>query len=886
MFILPLLFPKTITDKVRNFANENTNGALYFKQANLSFFHHFPNLTLTLDGFSHTGCPPFEKENFIKAKEISFGINLSDLIFSKKVNINQIFVEDAFIDVKVNKAGVANYNIYIGNEKKTKSNENTNLELAKINIKNSHLSFRDDSNNFNIDANGFNYLGKGDLNNAIFDLKSNLKITDFNLNLKGEEYLKNKKIDANLITQINTNSLSFLFQENKLIINKLPILFTGKFDFLNNGYNMDLNVSSTKSQLNDFFTALPPQYITWMNKTKIEGETDVLLTIKGKYIVEKNIKPDVIFGMKIRDGFVAYQNAPLPASNILLDFKTKLPALDLNQLRVNLDTIFLNVGTDYLAGKLISKGIQSPEINTKIKSDIDLNNLNKALGISKINIGGLMKINLLSKGIYNQKSGLFPVTNADIKLQNGRLQTSYYPKPITNIQVNAVVKNQNGKFNDLNVIMTPASFLFEGQPFAVQAKLNNFDDLAYNVKVNGAIDLGKIYKVFSQKGLDLKGFIKANVAMAGKQSDATNGRYNKMQNSGTFVLKNIKTQSEYLPKPFVINNGIFKFHNDKLDFKNFNASYGQSDFEMNGSMQNAINFAIQKNAVLKGNFNLNSGFINVDEFMTKAEMPTNNATNISKTNDKASQKSVVVIPPNFDFVINANARTINFEDLKIENLKGKLNINKGKINLQKTTFNIIGSNVTIDANYANKGAEKANFGMNLLTTDFDIKRAYKEVKLFREMVTAAESADGVANLVYKISGVLNNEMFPIFPSLVGGGTVTVKNAKMKGFKVFNAVSQKTSTEALNNPNLKDVTVKTTIKNNIINIERFKMKVAGFRPRIEGQTSFDGRLNIKMRLGLPPFGLIGIPLTITGNKDKLKIKLGKKGEDISETEYKE
>ena len=102
--------------------------------------------------------------------------------------------------------------------------------------------------------------------------------------------------------------------------------------------------------------------------------------------------------------------------------------------------------------------------------------------------------------------------------------------------------------------------------------------------------------------------------------------------------------------------------------------------------------------------------------------------------------------------------------------------------------------------------------------------------------------------------------------------------------MFNAVSQKTSTEAIMSPDVTKVDIKTTIKNNIITIERFKFKFAGFRPRIEGTTSFDGRLNIKMRLGLPPLGIIGIPLTVTGTQEAPKVKLGKKTEDLEETEY--
>ena len=100
--------------------------------------------------------------------------------------------------------------------------------------------------------------------------------------------------------------------------------------------------------------------------------------------------------------------------------------------------------------------------------------------------------------------------------------------------------------------------------------------------------------------------------------------------------------------------------------------------------------------------------------------------------------------------------------------------------------------------------------------------------------------------------------------------------------MFNAVSKQTSSEAIKNPDVSKVDIKTTIKNNIMTIERFKFKFAGFRPRIEGTTSLNGRLNLKMRLGLPPLGIFGIPLTVTGTQDNPKIKVGRKTEDLEET----
>ena len=109
---------------------------------------------------------------------------------------------------------------------------------------------------------------------------------------------------------------------------------------------------------------------------------------------------------------------------------------------------------------------------------------------------------------------------------------------------------------------------------------------------------------------------------------------------------------------------------------------------------------------------------------------------------------------------------------------------------------------------------------------------------------------------------------------------------MKGFKMFNAVSKKTNSDGFKDPDVSKVDIKSTIKNNIISIEQFKFKFAGFRPRIEGTTSFDGKLNVKMRLGLPPLGIIGIPMTITGTQENPIVKVGNKGDEIEEIEYTE
>ncbi len=75
------------------------------------------------------------------------------------------------------------------------------------------------------------------------------------------------------------------------------------------------------------------------------------------------------------------------------------------------------------------------------------------------------------------------------------------------------------------------------------------------------------------------------------------------------------------------------------------------------------------------------------------------------------------------------------------------------------------------------------------------------------------------------------------------------------------------------------------KDNLITIERTRMRIAGFRPRFEGQVSLDGDMSIAFRLGLPPLGIFGIPIKITGNSENPIIEVGKitEGDELEETE---
>jgi AsmA protein len=892
LFLIPLIFPGTISEQVKAFANKSLAGELNFSKSKLSFFTHFPSLTVSLDDLSLMGSAPYKNDTLLKADQVAFGINLKRLIFDNEIKIDEIYVSDAFVNVMVNEKGEANYNVYISPEQQPKDTtaEGTAIRLDRIDFENCHLKYNDRSAKMLVDAYGFNYVGKGDLSEDVFDLQTDAEIDSVDFYLDNVPYLEKKRLRADLITRINTNSLSFILQKNELRINRLPVEFTGIFSILKDGYNINIDAVSENNKLKDLFSILPPQYLTWMEDTKINGRSDVEFTFKGRYNAATKQQPDLGFKLKVRDGLIEYNDAPVPLTDLHLDLEANMPALDIEQLGIKLKALDFNVGDkDNFHAFLHSKGFSRMALKANVKGSLDLKTLDQALGIKDIDLRGLLKTDIEAEGIYSAKEKLFPKTKGGINLQKGWLKTTYYPNPITDIKFVASALNNAGTFEDLKVAITPASFVFEGNPVYLNATFSDFADMYYDVKAKGELNIGRIYKVFAQKGLDVEGWAKADFSLKGRQSYATTGQYAKLDNKGNIILKNIKATSELFPKAFLIREGYFTFQNEKMWFDKFKAGYGKSDFAINGYLLNTINYFLESNGTLKGNFNLKSKLINVDEFMAlkegenkdrKGEVEAAKAQN-------PKQSGVIVVPTNLDVSLIANANKVEFNGLVLNNLIGKVGIGKGKMYLNNTTFNIIDCNVGIDAGYDDESPTSANFNAHLTAKDFDVKRAYNEIPLFHDLVSAAEKAEGIISVDYKIKGDFDGNMSPIYPSLEGGGTISVRDVKVAGLKLFGGVSSKTGAKGLNDPNIKGIDIKTSIDNNLINIDDFTFSVAGFRPTIEGTTSFDGKLDIRLRLGLPPGGLIGIPVMIKGTHEDPRIEVFSKTWDkIAPAKYNE
>lgn len=879
MFVLPVLFPEKVATQIKSWANQSIEGELKFSKVRLSFFRHFPNLTLSLYDYSLSGSAPFANDTLAAGKELSMGINLFSL-FKESIEVNKFYIDASTIQIMVDKDGNANYNIYKRDTTATSNPGDTasaHLNIEGIVISNSQLRFKDQSIPMQLRIDGLNYKGNGDFAHSEFELDSELQADSLDFIFDETAYIQRKRLRAELITVINTSSLNFRFAKNNILINQLPVDFTGSMSIVSDGYDIDMHVISGTTDFGNIFSALPPEYSQWFASTTFKGRSQITLDLAGQYRAAQHLAPNLHLHMWVNDGLIQYKQAPAPLEHLYTGIDFSMPSLNADSMELRVDSLkFLLKGSPTFL-TLSSKGIHKPMVKGRLNSQLDLSLLDQALGLSNMELKGLLNIQANINGRFDGDKQLFPPTNARITLRNGFVQTSYYPQPVTNLNVDVAINGQSGTYNDLHIQLKPVSFQFEQQPFSLTADVRNLNNVAYNIAAKGTLNLGNLYQVFAIPDYGFKGTLKADLSLQGTQADLLKGRYQALNNKGTLEAINWQLRSRDYPFPFEVPTASLRFDRDKAWLSNTQIQYRGNSMMLTGYAGNFIGYYLQ-GSPLTGKLSVRSKKLVIDDFM--AQMPADNsAVAVSTT----ARKGVVMLPRNLQLRFDAAVDEIVYGQSTIRNFGGQLQLQQGKLDMRQTRFSIAGADVQMEGSYAPQHPKSALFAAKLKADSFDVKKAYDEIPLFREMASAAQGVKGLVSLDYVLDGRLNENMYPVMPSLKGSGYLKLENVQVKGQKILGAISKKTGKDSLSKGNIKAVVIKSKIANNIMTIERTKIKMLGFRLRFEGQVSMNGRMNLKFRLGLPPFGLIGIPMTITGTSAKpiVKLRRGKAADELAE-----
>lgn len=438
-----------------------------------------------------------------------------------------------------------------------------------------------------------------------------------------------------------------------------------------------------------------------------------------------------------------------------------------------------------------------------------------------------------------------PKFNIAIASNNASFQYPDLPKSVQNIVIDTKIINETGLMNDTYVNLDKLSFSIDQDVFNAKANIKNVvENALVDASLKGTINLANLSKAYPIK-LDkpLSGILKADVTTKFDMKSVEESKYENINNAGTMSLSGFKYTDEN-GKGMNISTAMVTFNPSRVNLQEFKASTGKSDISVTGVLDNFYGF-IFRNQELKGNFNLNSNQIAVDDFMTTSEP--------AKTDKTATKKTEAMkIPAFLNVSLNANANTVLYDNLTLKNVTGKLIVKDQKVTMQNVKTNIFGGQIGLNGAVSTK-EKTPKFNMDLNLNQVDIAQSFTQLDMLKKIAPIAGIINGKLNSTIKLSGNLDaNEMTPQLNTLTGDllGQLLSTTINSSNSTLLTALTSNIKFLDLKKVNLNDLKAAVTFKDGKVNVKPFDIKYQDIKVNVGGTHGFDQSMNYNLKFDVP------------------------------------
>ena len=445
LLLLPFLFQDKIVDFVKKEANNNLNATLNFDKLSLSFIRNFPKATISLHDLSVVGKGDFEGDTLISAEKISVTVNLASIFGDSGYEISKVLLDQPKVNAIVLQDGRANWDIMLADEEAPETLKDTassavKLSLKDLTINKANIFYRDEQAKMSAAVNNLQLTLSGDMTAEQTDLKSEATIEALTFVMNSIPYLKKAEIALHLNIDADLKNGKYTFDKNTLRLNAIEAGIDGWVAMLDNGYEMDVQLNTSKVDFKQLLSLIPAIYAKDFAGVQAAGNVQLAAMAKGKMVDE--LLP--MFDVKLLVDHARFQYPDLPKSvdNIGIDVQITNPGgvADLTKIDVRKFHVEM-AGNPFDLTLAIATPVSDMSMKGSADGKINFNHLNdiypmeEGMSMNGLLTAGLtfaLKMSQIEKKQYENvsASGLLQVKDMlykspdmpDVQIDNASLQ--------------------------------------------------------------------------------------------------------------------------------------------------------------------------------------------------------------------------------------------------------------------------------------------------------------------------------------------------------------------------------------------------------------------------------------------------------------------------------
>ena len=388
LVLVPVLFGGRIAERVKTEANRSLNAKVDWRDAGLSLFGDFPNLTLGLDGLTVVGVGKFDGDTLAAIRRLGVGLDLASAVRSAlggsgPVVIRAIVLDHPRLSLVKLKDGSANWDITkpdttAAAPADTAAGRAMAISLRRFDIDSGVVAVDNQAGNLRASVVGFDQFLAGDFGAEQLTIETRAHADEVSLEFAGIPYLRKVRLDASTDVAADLAKKSFTLKESGVRLNELTLAFSGSVASVGDRLALDLAFGAPKTEFKHILSLVPAVYARDFASVQTSGSLAVSGKVKGAY--GEGSFPSLSLGARVENGTFRYPDLPLPARDIGLDLAITNPGGDADSTTVNLRRFHVVLGQNPVDAVLVVRTpVSDPDMDARVAGKVDLGDLRRTM---------------------------------------------------------------------------------------------------------------------------------------------------------------------------------------------------------------------------------------------------------------------------------------------------------------------------------------------------------------------------------------------------------------------------------------------------------------------------------------------------------------------------
>ncbi|MFL5534246.1 MAG: AsmA-like C-terminal region-containing protein [Gemmatimonadales bacterium] len=388
LLVLPLLFKNQIASKAKEAANRSVNARVDWRDAGLTFFRHFPNLTLRLDDLTVANQGRFQGDTLAAVRHLGVVLSLPSVV-SYAVSGGPIVVRGVELDQpKLNlialEDGTANWSISRQSPAASPpSSKPMSVSLRQFEIKDGAVSFDNRRARLKATLKGYDQSLSGDFSQKQVAVKTKADADTVSVSFAGIPYLNRVRLGLDADVAADLANKVYTLKTTDLSLNDLKLGVTGSARSAGKLLGLDLAFKAPSTKFLSILSLVPAVYAHDFDKVKTSGGFTLDGRIKGEY--GDSAFPGFAISAKVDNAAFQYPDLPLPARDIQMDLALTNPGGSADSTVINLSRFHLRMGANPVdASLMVRTPVSDPNVDLRMKGKVDLADVRRTVKLDKV----------------------------------------------------------------------------------------------------------------------------------------------------------------------------------------------------------------------------------------------------------------------------------------------------------------------------------------------------------------------------------------------------------------------------------------------------------------------------------------------------------------------